>query len=326
MDSDNDGICDELEVPGCIIPSACNFNTEATDYDSSCVFPGCTDAMACNYDPTAGCDDNSCYSPLDGFLCDGSCDGDADGDGLCDFFETNGCTDSLACNYNPYATVNDLTCSFPGCNDPNACNFDPNAGCTFEGACELPVPFYNCDGSCVDDADADGICDPFETSGCTDPLACNYNAFVTIDDGSCAEQIFATENISVTSDSFPDGYEWNGALLLTSGEYIWVGTSANGCDSVVTLIFEYTVIIGLNENSGAQQISLWPNPAKDILNVIVENGSAIDYIELLDIHGKLVMQERNTQTINVSTLESGIYLVRVHADQYLMHKRIEVIR
>jgi hypothetical protein len=325
-DSDNDGVCDELEVLGCIIPGACNFDPEATDYDSSCVFPGCTDLNACNFDPTAGCDDNSCYSPLPGFLCDGTCDGDADGDGICDFFETNGCTDALACNYNPYATVNDLTCTFPGCTDADACNFDPEAGCPLEGACEFPVPYYNCDGSCVSDVDADGICDPFETSGCTDPLACNYNAFVTIDDGSCSEQIFVTEEISVTSDSFPQGYDWNGALLQTSGEYIWVGTSANGCDSVVTLDFEYIVVSSVSNEIATIEVSVYPNPAKDVLNITTLSSRAFEQVELLDLQGKTVVQERNVSVLDVSQLEAGVYILRVRTGQLLLHKRVEVVK
>ena len=68
-DSDQDGVCDELEVMGCTDPAACNFNALATeddgtrignrgicagfvaDDDSSCA--GCVDPMACNYDSTA---------------------------------------------------------------------------------------------------------------------------------------------------------------------------------------------------------------------------------------------------------------------------------
>ena len=41
-------------------------------------------------------------------------------------------------------------------------------------------------GTCLNDADGDGTCDEFETSGCTDEAACNYNAAATDDDGSCA--------------------------------------------------------------------------------------------------------------------------------------------
>ena len=37
-DSDQDGICDALEVEGCTTPSACNYNAAATEADGSCTF------------------------------------------------------------------------------------------------------------------------------------------------------------------------------------------------------------------------------------------------------------------------------------------------
>ena len=41
------------------------------------------------------------------------------------------------------------------------------------------------DGVCVNDTDGDGICDEFETSGCLDSAACNYNPNATDEDNSC---------------------------------------------------------------------------------------------------------------------------------------------
>ena len=60
-DTDSDGICDELELEGCIYPTACNYNALATF--------GSTDL--CTF-PEAWRD------------CDGNCLLDADGDGACD--------------------------------------------------------------------------------------------------------------------------------------------------------------------------------------------------------------------------------------------------
>ena len=59
-DLDDDGICDEQEISGCIDSAACNFNSTATEADNSCQFPE------------------------EGRDCDGNCLIDFDGDGLCD--------------------------------------------------------------------------------------------------------------------------------------------------------------------------------------------------------------------------------------------------
>ena len=49
----------------------------------------------------------------------------------------------------------------------------------------LAEPNLNCDGSCINDSDSDGICDEDEILGCTDSSACNYDASATEEDTSC---------------------------------------------------------------------------------------------------------------------------------------------
>ena len=126
---------------------------------------GCTDAAACNFNEDATVDDGSCELPADGLDCDGNCLADADGDGICDEDEMAGCTDDEACDFDPAATDDD-------------------------GSCTYPVDIYgtdsvDCNGECLEDADGDGICDDEETSGCTDPEACNAGDFSDTDNSLC---------------------------------------------------------------------------------------------------------------------------------------------
>jgi hypothetical protein len=62
-DSDGDGVCDEIEVPGC------------------------TWLYACNYDPEATDENGTCYLASVFFDCEGNCSLDLNGNGICDFFE-----------------------------------------------------------------------------------------------------------------------------------------------------------------------------------------------------------------------------------------------
>ena len=57
----------------------------------------------------------------------------------------------------------------------------------FQNECfgPLHVSHPYLDGACVNDSDGDGVCDEFEVSGCTDPVACNFDASVDEEDGSC---------------------------------------------------------------------------------------------------------------------------------------------
>ena len=170
--------------------------------------------MACNYDENATIEDSSCEYPEEYFNCDGTCINDADGDGVCDELEVLGCTEIGNPGYNPSATEDDGSCLVAGCLLPFACNYDPNAdyiivslcdfsscvGCTDEtacnydanatlgsaSACDYPsVPFLDCDGNCLNDADGDGVCDEQEIPGCTDETAVNFNPFATDDNGTC---------------------------------------------------------------------------------------------------------------------------------------------
>ena len=65
IDLDGDGVCHELEIPGCMDSEADNFNPLATDDDDSCYYTiyGCTDQLACNYDELANED-------MGGVLCE----------------------------------------------------------------------------------------------------------------------------------------------------------------------------------------------------------------------------------------------------------------
>ena len=172
-DTDFDGTCDENEILGCNDPTACNFDSSATENDGSCTYP----------DPD-----------LEYYLdCDGNCINDTDDDGVCDEVEITGCTDNTACNYNPSTTDEDNTvCDYScyGCTDLTACNYNEDATINDLSLCLYPIDIYgfdylDCNGDCLNDADADDICDENEILGCTDEVACNYNLIATEDDNSC---------------------------------------------------------------------------------------------------------------------------------------------
>ena len=131
----DDGSC---LVGGCILPSACNFDSEADYYVAgacefdSCV--GCTDEAACNFDPEATLGSLAmCTYPLAFYLgCDGACLNDMDGDGTCDELEIPGCTNPEAPNFNPYATDDNGTCQPPlvgGCILPATATKGPTSTC-----------------------------------------------------------------------------------------------------------------------------------------------------------------------------------------------------
>ena len=137
-DTDNDGICNDAEVVGCLDPTACNYNPAATDA-GTCLF-------------ATGCD-----------VCSGGVliDGDADDDGICDGAEVAGCQDATACNYNPAAT-DSATCNYATgcatCVGGSVSNADINGNGLVEVGDVLGMlSAFGCTaGNCVGDLNGDG--------------------------------------------------------------------------------------------------------------------------------------------------------------------------
>lgn len=129
---------------------------------------GCNDPVACNYSPSANANDGTCNYPDPGYDCTGACAGDADSDGVCDANEYQGCGDEMACNFDALVDAENQVAD----------------------SCQYPLDLYgevyfNCNGTCINDADGDGTCDEDEVAGCTYSAACNYQAGATEEDGSC---------------------------------------------------------------------------------------------------------------------------------------------
>lgn len=71
-------------------------------------------------------------------------------------------------------------------------------------------------------------------------------------------------------------------------------------------------VLGIDENSIAL-FKLYPNPATDLITVDFTNSYPNITISILDLLGKSVLQT-NQSTIDVSSLENGIYFVKVQSN------------
>ncbi len=195
--------CAGVQVPGCTDLAACNYDANATVDDASCLFVGdsCDDGdpltfgdaitAACGCEGTAlvdcfdpGCDADTNSSEYLTVLTDDPFCCETEWDIFC-----QDAYDAIGGQPNPAPE-----CDVLGCTDPLACNFDPAAN-TDDGSCLS----NDCNGDCGGTAVVDGCGDcvggntgeTAGTPGCTDPLATNFDAGATCDDGSC---VFGTLN------------------------------------------------------------------------------------------------------------------------------------
>ena len=103
-----------------------------------------------------------------------------------------------------------------------------------------------------------------------------------------------------------------------SGTYVQNLQTVNGCDSTITL--NLTVNSSLSDVAELTEIAFYPNPTSGILTFSKE----IEKIEVIDNIGKVVMRFFNTNEINIETLPSGAYYLRMTIeDKTIMRKVIK---
>ncbi len=182
---------------------------------------GCTDSMACNFDETAVVDDGSCaYATLlvsvdlDSYASEISWDvTDGNGSVLVSgggygFSDASSTVTGEACASAGCYTFN-LYDSYGDGMSGNSWSVSDASGAllsgTFDNGNETGGEF------CLEQA----------VLGCTDEVACNYDASANVDDGSCA---FGTLLVSVDLDSYPGEISWDvmdseGSVLVAGGGY-----------------------------------------------------------------------------------------------------------
>ena len=103
-----------------------------------------------------------------------------------------------------------------------------------------------------------------------------------------------------------------------SGTYVQNLQTVNGCDSTITL--NLTVNSSLYDVAELTEITFYPNPTSGIITFSKE----IEKIEVIDNIGKVVMRFFDTNEINIETLPSGAYYLRMTIeDKTIMRKVIK---
>ena len=118
-------------------------------------------------------------------------------------------------------------------------------------------------------------------------------------------------------------------LNLSAGDYALVVTDANGCEmsSEVVTIDNLTSV---EEPIWAKNLRLFPNPATDILTLELPEFTTSDLIvELLNVTGQtmqVIDKERNSNVLrmNVSTLPSGLYWLKMQMEGELVVRKVVV--
>ena len=80
------------------------------------------------------------------------------------------------------------------------------------------------------------------------------------------------------------------------------------------LILNGKATTGINNTiaNNTNSITVYPNPATDLLNISLSNGTAIETVNIYNVSGKLVNNTKlNGNQIDISQLNNGVYMVEV---------------
>ncbi len=303
---------------GCIDEIALNYNDSVNTDDGSCYYnPGCTNPLYLEYDAAYDYDDNSCatliaygcmdptafnYDPLANVEIPGSC-----------IAVVEGCMDDNAFNYSVNANVDDGSC-MPvvfGCIDPTAfnycdtCNTD-NGGCipTINGCTDNTAINYNAlantdNGSCI-----------YPMPGCTDPTAVNYNAEANVADSSC---YYSAGCASGDIYYIPDAcFEW----VIDIDPYCCDDQWDYACDDLYAYCQDgWSGPTSLDELIVKAQV--YPNPVKSFVRI-----NKIANVKLYDITGKVTLEAKQVNIIDVSALTPGVYSLHIEINSRILKHKI----
>lgn len=104
-------------------------------------------------------------------------------------------------------------------------------------------------------------------------------------------------------------YEWQGYVLDSSGVYLDSLQTVDGCDSI--LVLQLTILQGIQEVDGGM-ITVYPNPTSGRIKVAADDVLRID---VYNVNGQLVKTIAKESVIDISSLPSSVYTMKIETDQ-----------
>ena len=111
--------------------------------------------------------------------------------------------------------------------------------------------------------------------------------------------------------------------LLSPGGEIYISNNTTGCNSQEEV--EEACGLSVEEQHMNAYLSLFPNPAKEEVNISTDDGREIEEVCIYTLTGQQVLKDRPVNsTIDISLLKSGIYIVKVAVENVKLRGKLIV--
>ena len=111
------------------------------------------------------------------------------------------------------------------------------------------------------------------------------------------------------ADHDSEGEMYHLLCYHVNDDVIYVNPEYNDCD-----------IDDVEENTVENNISIYPNPAKDVIKILNDNNLNITNVEILDLTGRTVLSTDKSADINISELPEGQYFVKIYGESTIVRK------
>ncbi len=198
-----------------------------------------------------------------------------------------------------------------------------------------PVPIYHIHG------DADGTVSYPDPNNMPDswgewPLPAFSN-------DNCATNTYTNTSTIVSGvikHRFCGGAKEISLIQIVGGGHGWPSVVGyNAATAIFTFCNAYSLSLSpnctlsteLQNGTLLSQATLFPNPCNGLITVTLSNSSLSEnaYLELMDVQGKKIMHSALTQyeqTLDVSALDNGNYILSIYTNGNVMHKKVVVIK
>ena len=148
-----------------------------------------------------------------------------------------------------------------------------------------------------------------------------FNILVSTTDVSTAS--FTQVNLSLVVTPSPNEWaEYTFNLDTYAGQPVYIAIQCVSDDQFALFVDDFkvtTTAVASTQSFFANNFSVYPNPANNVLNLSVKNGLALNEVTMVDINGRTVKTITNAlnseMEINVSDLTSGVYILNVKTDE-----------
>lgn len=143
------------------------------------------------------------------------------------------------------------------------------------------------------------------------PVYSSFNG----EDATAADLIFEMNNGNNTC-----GPSNSTTVSTVTGTTYYVAVTNGGAFDVTLDIS--TSILSSNEFSLDQSLSLYPNPASDIVTINKASDISIDSVSIYDTLGKLTSLQLVNGQVNISALTSGVYFMNINTSRGTLTQKI----